>query len=495
MLPKYKIFLIFCLAFILGIALASFLKISFFVCCVIFLFSLIFLIFVWPKKKIRIFSLALFFFLFGLLRYYLSWPKTTPDRIQFYNNEKVIFEGVVKKAEERIDKRELAVEAKRLIVDNQLKKIKGQVLIFVPLYSSYQYGDRLEVECQLNEPKPIEKFAYHEYLARYNIYSTCWPKTIKILERNQGNPIMAQIFKIKEKIKLAIDQNFTEPEGSIFSTLLLGLKKEVPQKMREVFSKTGIAHILAVSGLHVMTMTKILFIFCLSFFFLKRQNVFWLISLMLIFYVVLTGGAASAVRAGIMGFLLLLAEKAGRRKGGLNLIVFAAALMLLFNPKLLKNDLGFQLSYLGIFGIHYLSEVFYHVFKFLPDKIINIRQALATTFSAQIFVFPLVIYYWGNLSLGAPLANLLVLNILPYLMAFGFLFAFCVLIFHPLAKILFFLPWSIIFFLNKILTLFSQIPLFSINFGQIHFLIIIILYLAIFYFTWSIRKHYLTKYF
>ncbi len=487
-LAKHKIFLIFCLAFIVGISLASFLKISFFICYLIFLIALLFLFFGWKNIKIVIIGFSLIFIIFGILRYNFSFPKKTPEKIHFYNKEKVVFEGIVKKVEERFKITELIVEAKSLLLNENFKKIKGKVLVFVSLYSSYQYGDRLKINCQLLEPRPIERFAYHEYLARYDIYSICFPKEIKILKRNQGNFIVSQIFKIKEKIKLAIDQNFTEPEGAVISALLLGIKKEVPQKIKEVFSKTGTGHILAVSGLHVMILTKILLIFFISFFSIKRQNAFYLVSLALIFYVILTGASASAVRAGIMGFLLILAEKIGRKKENINLIIFTASIMLLFNPKLLKSDAGFQLSYLGILGINYLEDFFYQIFKFFPEKKINIRRLLAMTFSAQTFVFPLVLFYWGNLSLGAPIANVLVLSILSYLMALSFLFAFASLIFFPLSKILFFPVWLVLYFIIKILEFFSKIPFFSINFGQINFILVIILYLAIIYFIFIIKK-------
>jgi competence protein ComEC len=483
---KHRIFLIFLISFIFGIFLASFFKISYFLCYSFFLFCLPFLILFWENKKIRIVFLSFIFLLLGIIRYNLSWPKITPEKIQFYNNRKVVFEGIVKRVDERLDKKELVVKANKIFTNEESIKIKGNVLVYLPLYSSYFYGDRLKISCHLLSPKPIEKFAYHEYLARYNIYSVCFPKEVEILARNQGNFFINQIFKIREKIKLAIDQNFTEPEGSVFSALLLGIKKEIPQSVREVFSKTGTAHILAVSGLHVMIMTKIL-IFILINLSLKRQDAFWIVSLFLIFYILLTGASPSAIRAGIMGFLLILAEKIGRKKESLNLIFFSAALMLLFNPKLLKNDIGFQLSYLGILGINYLENFFSQVFKSIFKKKTNLSQLLAITFSAQVFVFPLVLYYWGYLSLIAPIANFLVLNVLPYLMTLGFLFAFCSFIFLSLSKILFFPIWLILYFLFRILKFLSDLPVFSINFGQINFVMLIILYLAIIYFTFKAK--------
>lgn len=487
-MPKYKIFLILSLSFIFGIAFASFLKISSFISFIFFLLGLIFLSFFWINKKFLLFGFCLIFFFAGILRYNLSWPKLSFNKIQFYNEREVTFEGIVKKVEERLDRMEMIIEAKKLALDDKLIEVKGKVLVFTHLYSPYQYGDLLKISCYLFSPKPIEKFAYHEYLARYNIYSTCFSKKIKILERNKGNFLISQIFKLKNKIKLAIEQNFTEPEGGIFSTLFLGIKKELPDKVRDVFSRTGTAHILAVSGLHVMIMSQLLFFLFINIFYLKRTDAFYLVSLAMIFYVILTGASASAIRAGIMGFLSILAEKIGRRKMNLNIILLAAAIMLLANPKLLKNDIGFQLSYLGILGMTFLSDYFYWIFKKNSEEGINFRQYLANSCSAQFFVFPLILYYFGNLSLGAPIANILVLTILPYLMAFGFIFAFFSLIFLPLAKILFFPIWSILFFLYKILKFFSQLSFFSFNFGKIPFFMVIIFYLAMIYFVYQVRK-------
>jgi competence protein ComEC len=492
-MPKYKIFLIFCLSFILGIALASFLKINFFVCYFILLVVIVLLVLGWQNKLIKVTALMLVFFIVGILRYNLSFPKSTPEKIHFYNGEKLVWLGRVIRIDERLDRRELVLNSIAIFQNSNLSKVGGKVLVFTPLYSEYKYGDVLEISCLLREPESKDGFAYHEYLARSDIYSICWPKEINILERNGGNFLIRQILKIKEKIRLAINQSFTEPQGAIFSALILGLKKEIPQSVRSWFSLTGTAHILAISGLHVAILTKILFDFAVGLLFLKRQQAFYFVTLFLIFFIVLTGAPASAIRAGIMGFLVLFAQQLGRKGQGINLIALAATLMLLVNPKLLKSDIGFQLSFTAVLGMALFNDYFYQLFgllKFLPGKLkrLKIQDILATTFSAYLFSLPLVLYHFGNLSLVAPLANILILPILPFLMSFGFLFAFFSLIYLGLAKFLVWPAWLILTYIIWLVKILANLPYLSFNLGRINFAIVIFLYILIIFFVFRVRK-------
>ncbi len=366
-MPKYKLFLFLLLGFIVGVGLASFFKIEFFVCYAAFLVALVVLFFGWKNEKIRIIGLIFIFIILGVVRYNLSWPKITPDKIQFYNNQKAEIQGTVINVDKKLDKEEIILQSERLIQENGVKMIKGKVLVYAPLYADYQYGDKLQISCQLYQPEPIAGFLYHEYLAKQEIYSTCFPKEIKILEQAKGNFFSRLIFQTRSKIKTTIEQTLTEPEGSILSTLLLGIGKEVPQEVRNWFALTGTAHVLSISGLHVAILSTLLLYFAINFLGLARPKAFYFVVLVLIFYVLLAGSPAAAIRSAIMGISVLLAEKIGRRSYGLNLIVFAAFAMLLFNPKLLKSDMGFQLSFCAILGITLLNDYFLRVFgKVIP---------------------------------------------------------------------------------------------------------------------------------
>jgi competence protein ComEC len=222
----------------------------------------------------------------------------------------------------------------------------------------------------------------------------------------------------------------------------LGNKNQIPSEVRSWFSQTGISHILAVSGLHISIFSQLITIFFINVLLISRQKVFWPTFLVVVFFVILVGAPASAVRAAIMGLSLSWSQKIARPQTSKRLIIYAATLMLLVNPQLLKSDIGFQLSFLAVIGMIFLSETFNGYFNKIPNfQHFPLRRCLASTISAQIFVLPLVLYYFGNLSLVSPLINVLVISIMPLIMIFGLMFALIGLIGFCLAKIFFYPIW------------------------------------------------------
>jgi competence protein ComEC len=472
-LSKTKIFSLILLAFIIGIGAASFIKFDNLIIYFVILISL--LIFLLSSgRSLKIIAILFFFFILGVLRYQLSYPKIDESKIQFYNGQKILFQGLINtEPDVRSDKILLTVKAEK--INNQ--KISGKVLVPAPLYSPYQYGQILEIECKLEEPENFGRFDYHEYLARYDIYSICRYPKIKILAEGRGNFVYSQILKLKAMAKNLIDNYLTEPQSALLSALLLGLRRDFSPEVIDWFRRTGASHIIAISGLHVLVMIQIIESLFFSVFGLSRRSAFYFTVIFVIFFVILTGGAASAIRAGIMGILLLYAKKIGRLSQPLNAILLAGALMLFFNPKLLRWDVGFQLSFLAIFGLIYLTPYFYFLFKKLPDwKKWSIRLNLSMTCGAYLFTLPLILYYFGNLSLSAFLANILILGLLSRLMLFGFIFIIGGLIWSFFATILVWPVWLLLTYFLLIIKFLASIPFLSFSLGLIHWSLVFLLY-------------------
>ena len=174
-------------------------------------------------------------------------------------------------------------------------------MVSTHLYSDYQLNDFLQIECKLSQPGIIEDFNYHEYLARYDIYSTCsWAK-IEILKKGNNQGIYSKILWVKNKTKNSINTYFTEPQGSFISASLLGLKRQVPQEVRDWFSRSGISNVLAISGLHISILAQLIMIFCTSVLLIRRQKAFWPTLVIIILFVLLAGDSVSGVRDAIMG--------------------------------------------------------------------------------------------------------------------------------------------------------------------------------------------------
>ena len=190
----------------------------------------------------------------------------------------------------------------------------------------------------------------------------------------------------------------------------------------------------------------------------------------------MTGAAASTVRAGIMGVLLLVAEREGRMYRMTNALVFAAAAMIAYNPYLLRFDAGFQLSFLATVGILYLApRLEYRMggadgsgFTRKPagGRIISrIRKTLAETLSAQIMVLPLIISLFGRVSLISPVANILILAAVPYAMAVGFAAGMLGFVW-PLASIVVgWGAWALLEYQLRVVAFLARVPFASVAAG------------------------------
>lgn len=454
---KSKIFLICCGTFIIGIFLASFLpkqylnsEIWWFGGWILLLvLTILFWQFSSGQKFARFYLILFFlsFILLGIWRYDISLSEDTPDKIWHYNlpadqaggKTLTIIGQVANDPDVRQTNQKLEVEVME-IKEMPRQKISGKVLITTDLYPTYNYGDQLEITCKLEAPKPFEDFAYDRYLARYNIYSVCyWPEikdlnhplSISPLSRGRAEGAIRggievfyeKIFKFKNKITEIIEIGLPEPESSLGRPIILGGQRGLDDQTRQNFSRLGLTHILAVSGFNISILAAITLNFLLLIG-VGRRQAFYLSIAILLAYVILVGMPASAMRAGLMGFLVLWALHLGRLNKMTNSLVLTAAILLLINPKLLRDDIGFQLSFLALAGLVYVYPIFNDWLEKnkLMERLIfkqawlkTTREIFTLTLAAQVFTWPIMAYNFSGVSLIAPLANLFIIWAIPIL--------------------------------------------------------------------------------
>jgi competence protein ComEC len=198
------------------------------------------------------------------------------------------------------------------------------------------------------------------------------------------------------------------------------------------------------------------------------------------------GAPSSAIRAAIMGTLVLIAQYFGRQSESSRIIFLAGATMLFLNPLLLRYDIGFQLSFLATLGLIYLSPVFQEIFKKFPN-FLEMRNNLISTLSAQTFVFPILIYNFGQFSLISPLPNILILWLLPFLTIFGFIFSFIGIFSKILGYLLSFPAWFFLSFVLKVIDFFSKFPFSSINL-KVNIIFLLLSYLILFFLTFYFQR-------
>jgi competence protein ComEC len=215
--------------------------------------------------------------------------------------------------------------------------------------------------------------------------------------------------------------------------MLYGSKQGFSSELMDYFSRTGVTHIIAVSGFNISIIALILMNVCV-YAGLYRRQAFWLVIFFIVLFVIFTGGSASAVRAAVMGSIVLYAEKSGRTALIGYLLVYTATLMMIMNPYVLFWDAGFQLSFLATLGLVYVSPVLktWFIFKKIPVFLSAFLDNFVSTLSAIIATLPFILFQFGTLSVVAPVVNMLVLWIIPWLMLCGFVALVVGVVFAPL---------------------------------------------------------------
>ena len=356
-----------------------------------------------------------------------------------------------------------------------------------------QFGDKIEFSGRFIEPTSKRNyggFDYKAYLKTLKVYGNIKADKIQVIEKEKGNPFFTISNKISLEIKEKIDLVIDKESASIIKGILLGDNSKIEKDIQEKFKISNVSHILAVSGMHVSYIIMTIDLLLKSIIG-KRKSKFITI-ILLIMYTLITGFSPSVVRAGIMGILLIGSGIIHRKNDIWTSISISLFLILLYNPFLILN-IGLQFSYLGTIGI----IVFYkNVFKALRSiKIKNrkwkyrfnrkvillsnkIKEILAVTISAQLAIFPLMIYHFNLFGTYFILSNLLISIIIGPIIILSALIIIISFIFNPLAEISSYILEILLQILITITNL-SDLPFSKIYFPTPKVITIIIYYILI----------------
>jgi len=384
-------------------------------------------------------------------------PEITDKNLAYYNDRLITIVGRI------CEEADLDYKSRRLTIC-VAGKVSGQVLVTAKLYPTYDYGDFLKISGQLQAPPVIDGFDYESYLARYDIYSVMYYPKIELVKGQLAwsQIVYRRLLNVKQGIAGLINQGLPEPAAGLAKALLLGYRRTVDREDLNIFARVGLSHMIAISGSHITILSALLLNFLLIIGFNRRQSLKLIFSF-LILYPLMTGLAASALRASIMGFLALLALYYERLSSLTRALVLTAAVMLIFNPRLLRDDIGFQLSFLALLGIIYIyplaESLVNHFLKKIKGAskikrlVKNILDTVSLTIISQLVILPIALINFQQFSLIAPLANILVLWTFPLLLSvliMAALLSACL----PLTPVLFFAP---AYFLLKYIFIISNI--------------------------------------
>lgn len=437
----------------------------------------------WSSRLSKTIGFFILFFVFGFWRSELATPKITEQHLASHNDQAPLtfIAKVAREPDERERETKLTLKAQ--------EEGQGKVLVTVPRYPEYHYGDILKVTCALVTPKEYEDFSYKDYLSRFGIYSICFPREggVALVSADQGNPVYAAILKLKNRGKETINTILPEPQASLLAAIILGVKRGIPEEIRTQFSQTGISHIIAISGMHIIILSFLVMSFLIKIGLWRQQAFYGAVGFMF-FYIILVGAPASAVRAGIMGFLLLLALHIGRLAYSTNAIGLAATVMLIFNPKLLSDDVGFKLSFAATLGIVFVYPILDRILTKMPEMFIG-KKLVLLTLSAQVTTLPLILYHFETLSLVAPLTNVLVVPLLPLLMILGLISIIAGFLYWLLGWMLGWLVNILLIYILAISSILSKLPFAYLELEAHWGLLVLYYFSLVILLIWYNRKY------
>lgn len=488
-----RIFISIVFGFVLGVFFSSFFIVGLASALFIALLGITFLvagIFITDLRKVfLIISIFLLFVSAGVLRFYskdITEPKNILDN---FVGETIQLEGIIKsEVSRRESSQQIVLSTDKLSFREVEYSVNQKILISTELFPEFSYGEKIEVVGKLKKPENFitdvgKEFDYINYLKRESVYYTVSFAEVKSLGDGYGDRLKSGILGLKNKFLYMLGQVIPAPESSLLSGLLLGAKSSLGEELQRDFVNTGLVHIIVLSGYNVTIIAEAL-IKVLSFASITAGIYFG--SLAIIIFAIMTGAGATIIRASIMAILALVARATGRSYEITRALLVAGVIMILQNPYILVFDISFQLSFMATLGLIYVAPIFHKWFYFLPERF-GIREIAGSTIGVQVFVLPFILYKMGNLSIVAPITNILILPFVPITMLFGFLAGTMSFISPTLGFPFGWVAYMLLHFKIYIVEKFGSIPFANIEIASFPLTLVIILYVAI---VWYLVRFY-----
>ncbi|MGB0757018.1 MAG: ComEC/Rec2 family competence protein [Patescibacteria group bacterium] len=331
-------------------------------------------------------------------------------------NDKIECFGVIEKVRTKIKTQHLVVAS---------DGCAGKVLVVTSLYPEHSIGDHIEFSGSAKKPEVLNytdaygydrSFEYDRWLAMQGIgLVMIYPIIASVPDATHS--IERYLYVVKQKVTSRVLRLIPGSEGSLLNGILLGEQDRIDPHIADIFRRTGISHIVALSGFNI-TIIAVFFLRAAPYLYIGRKSAIALTVVAIFLFTILTGASASIVRAAIMGSLTVMAYVIGRPQSVIPLVLFSAASMTIVRPLIVLYDVGFQLSFAATLGLIVLYPRVERIIRFIP-KILGLREVVGATLVALIVTTPISMSTFGTVSPVSLLANILVVPLIPWIMAVG----------------------------------------------------------------------------
>lgn len=390
----------------------------------------------------RVVALCLLCAALGGLRYLGSLPTLGPQSVAALVDQGTItLQGSIADEPRRSEEQQRVVlRVATVTVDDVSTAAEGLALLVLPPYPAYAYGDRLLVRGELRQPRAAERpgaFDYRAYLAHRGIFAIMQePREVHLRPGSSGLAPLAALLAFRAHCQTILLRSLPEPQAALAIGVVLGIQSSIPDEVYQSFSITGTSHILVVSGWNFTIVASMLGALAARLR-LGRGATLGLALVVMWAYAIFTGASAAVLRAAAMASLAAVARASERSSEPWRLLLGACWLISLADPHTLW-DPGFQLSALATASLFAygkpVADWFSRRRPFSWRGMAPVTEALVATFAAQVLTLPLILYQFGNLSLVSPLANVVIVPVVPFAMGLGALALIGGLLWLPLGQ-------------------------------------------------------------
>ncbi len=364
-------------------------------------------------------------------------------------------------------KAEVAVN--NILHNDSIQNTTGKIIIYFEKDSSntlsLKYGDKILINKNLQVVKNSGNpgaFNYKRYSAFHQIFHNVFLKKSDwiLLDEKNINWFKQFLFTARQNVLNILRKNMRgrDDQLAIAEALLIGYTQDLDKDLVQAYSNTGVVHIIAISGMHLGLIYVLLVWLFNKIPFIKRSKIIKVVFILscLWLFALLTGGSASILRAAVMFSCIVIGQNFSRRSSIYNSLAASAFILLCYNPYFLW-DVGFQLSYLAVLGIVIFQIPIYHLFYIKNTWVSKAWQLITVSIAAQIFTFPVCLYYFHQFPVLFLFTNILLIplsSLILFVEIFLVAFSWIPIIGNYLGK----LTWWLVWLMNKAILWFNSLP-------------------------------------
>ncbi len=506
-LNKFPVIII-TLSFLLGLIVANFYKFNFFI-LILFLFIIFFISLVLLKKGKNDITLSLALIIpliLGIIRFEIKESNkndnifnsnyikkaTIYGKIKDVNlltdnslNIKIITDSIKYLNRKNINRINLLVKVR---LDSTFNRLKA--------YEYFKVNFLVKFNGKILSPPAHRVFGdinYKKYLKTEDIYYVAYTKydSTFIIKKNYNLTFNYIITELRHFLDVKLSKVLNYESYSLLRGIILGDRGAIDEIEKDNYSKSGVAHVLAVSGLHVG-----LIIFLLNIL-LLRVNIelrYLLIIIFILLYCLITGNSPSVVRATIMGIIYLLSKYYNRDYAAINSLFLTLLIILIYNPFQIYS-IGLQLSFISVLTIIIVSDKVKQRINELKVniKLKNFLTLWIITIACQITTLPILLFYFNRFSIIAIFSNLIVIPLISFILFLGIINLVTAILSLKMGLIIAVVVQFLVKVNNTIVNLFANLKFSYVEYYGITIKEIIVFYFLIFLLL-NFTKNKLIKY-